>query len=80
MGDERHHDGNFHELAEELLGDIANPHLEPEWWFDVRTKQAELGPQSPSSDRIGPFKTREEALRAEQIVAERAAAWNDEDD
>lgn len=82
MADEqhRHGDGYFHELGEEALDAIADPHLGPEWWFNVKTRQVEEGPQSLGSDRLGPFKTREGAERAEEIIAERARAWNEEQD
>ncbi|GAA2187866.1 hypothetical protein GCM10009786_14580 [Leucobacter alluvii] len=49
------------------------------FWFNTRTGQVEDGPQSLSVDRIGPFATREEAARAEEIVAERARKWREEE-
>ncbi len=49
------------------------------FWFNTRTGQVEDGPQSLSVDRIGPFATREEAARAEEIVAERARRWREEE-
>ncbi|MGW9021955.1 methionine aminopeptidase [Leucobacter chromiiresistens] len=49
------------------------------YWFNSRTGQVEEGPQSLSVDRIGPFATREEAARAEDIVAERARKWREEE-
>jgi len=49
---------------------------EPEtYWFNSRTGEVEVGPQSLGLDRVGPFATREEAERATEIVAERARAW-----
>ena len=42
------------------------------YWFNPRTKQVERGPQSIALDRYGPFDTIEEAVRAEEIIAERA--------
>jgi len=45
------------------------------WWFNNKTGEAEEGPKSLGSDRDGPFATREEALRAPQILAERARQW-----
>ncbi len=50
-----------------------------EWWYNDRTGEVEEGPQSLANERIGPFPTREEALRAPEIVAERARAWAAED-
>lgn len=49
------------------------------FWFNTRTREVEQGPQSLGSDRLGPFQTREEAARAEEIVAERARKWAEED-
>lgn len=45
---------------------------EKRFWFNTRTRQVEEGPKSLGLDRIGPFTSREEALRAEEIVKERA--------
>jgi len=53
---------------------------ETEYWYNDRTGEVEVGPQSLAIDRIGPFKTREEAERALEIVAERAAEWRAESD
>ena len=50
-----------------------------QWWYNDRTGEVEEGPQSLGIDRIGPFDTREEALRAPEIVAERSRAWAAED-
>ncbi|WP_053353106.1 MULTISPECIES: hypothetical protein [Leucobacter] len=49
------------------------------YWYNSRTGDIEEGPQSLSVDRIGPFATREEAARANEIVAERARAWREEE-
>ena len=50
-----------------------------EWWFNTKTQQVEEGPQSLAADRVGPFGTREEAARANEIIAERSRAWAAED-
>lgn len=50
-----------------------------EWWFNHKTKQVEEGPQSLGSDRDGPFASREEAARSQEIIAERARRWAAED-
>jgi len=52
---------------------------EVEYWYNDRTGEVEKGPQSLGTERIGPFSTAEEAARAPQIVAERAARWREED-
>ncbi|MBL3686992.1 methionine aminopeptidase [Leucobacter zeae] len=49
------------------------------YWFNTRTGEVEEGPQSLSVDRIGPFASRDEAARANEIVAERAKRWAEED-
>ena len=46
-----------------------------EFWFNTRTGEVEEGPQSLGSERYGPFATREEAARANDIVKQRAEAW-----
>lgn len=55
----------------------------PKYWFNIRTRQVELGLRSSSEDRIGPFETEAEAANAEAIVKARAEAWraqeNEED-
>ncbi len=47
----------------------------PKYWFNIRTKQVELGLRSSSEDRIGPFETEAEAAKAEAIVKARSEAW-----
>ena len=49
------------------------------YWYNTRTGEVEEGPQSLAKDRLGPFESREEAARAEEIVAERARKWAEED-
>jgi hypothetical protein len=50
-----------------------------EYWFNLKTKQVEVGKQSAAIYRVGPFATRQEAEQAEKLLAERAAAWRKED-
>lgn len=50
-----------------------------EWWYNTRTGEVEEGPQSLQFDRVGPFESREDALRAPEIIAERSRAWAAED-
>ena len=50
------------------------------YWWNSRLKVVEVGPVSKALDRVGPFKTRAEAERAEQILAERAAAWREQEE
>lgn len=46
-----------------------------QWWYNHRTGQVEEGPQSLSSDRDGPYATREDAEHAPEIARRRAAEW-----
>jgi hypothetical protein len=56
--------------------------LEPsrEFWFNLKTKEVESGPQSLSMDRVGPFASFEEAAKAPQIIADRARRIREEAD
>jgi hypothetical protein len=45
---------------------------EVQYWFNTKTGKVEVGPQSLSLHRVGPFATKEEAGRALEIIAERA--------
>jgi hypothetical protein len=54
--------------------------MEKRYWFNTKTKSVEEGPKSLGLDRIGPFSTYQEAMRAEQIVKDRARAIAEEDD
>ncbi|WP_036319188.1 hypothetical protein [Microbacterium indicum] len=51
-----------------------------EFWFNMRTRLVEEGPQSGSLDLAGPFATREEAERAPEVLARRSQAWEDDDE
>jgi len=42
-----------------------------QFWFNVATRKVERGPQSLALNRLGPFDTEEDALRAEEIVRRR---------
>jgi len=49
------------------------------WWFNISTGEAEFGLLAPAPNRIGPFESREEALKAPAIIAARSKAWAQED-
>ena len=53
---------------------------EPEFWFNTKTNQVEVGKQSAASYRIGPFNSREDAAKALTLIAERARLLRQEDD
>ena len=50
------------------------------WWYNHKTGEVEEGPQSLGSDRDGPFESREDALRAPEIAAERSREWREEEE
>ena len=54
--------------------------MEPsrEYWYNSKTNEVEVGPQSLSLDRIGPFGTYAEAARALDVIAERARRIKEE--
>jgi hypothetical protein len=51
----------------------------PKYWFNMRTKQVEVGLKSSSEDRIGPFDSAAEAAKAEAIVRARSQAWAEQE-
>lgn len=51
-----------------------------QFWFNLNTGQVEVGKQTAAIYRVGPFSSREEAARALQVLAERARAWQSEED
>lgn len=50
-----------------------------QWWFNNKTGEVEFGPQSLGMDRDGPYKSKEDALRAPEIARQRAQAWEADD-
>ena len=58
--------------------ELADPD-DPTWWYNIHTREVEHGRVSPGPDRLGPFKTKEDAARALEIVKQRAREWADED-
>jgi len=54
--------------------------LQQEYWFNTHTGQVEVGKQSIALHRLGPFSSREEAERAPEVIAKRAAAWREEEE
>jgi hypothetical protein len=50
-----------------------------EYWFNTKTNEVEIGKQSLSLDRLGPFSTLEDAKNALEIVSRRAKALRQED-
>ena len=50
-----------------------------QWYFNINTERAELGPQSPVAQRMGPYKSRQDALNAWEIARKRNKAWDQAD-
>lgn len=55
------------------------PASDGEFWYNLVTRQVERGKQSPGADRAGPFATADEAARAPEILARRAADWREDE-
>ena len=49
-----------------------------QWYFNTVKEQAELGMVSPIEQRMGPYKTKEDAEHAWDIVVDRNARWEEE--
>ena len=49
------------------------------WWYNSRTGETELGPQSNSIDRVGPFDTQAEAAHAPEKLRQNSEKWAAED-
>lgn len=45
------------------------------FWYNMHSGEVELGYQSPSVDRVGPFETRELAERALVKLRENSERW-----
>ena len=58
---------------------MARPFTEEGWWYNHKTGEVEFGRQSAGMFRDGPYPTKEEALRAPEIWAERSKAWDDDE-
>lgn len=43
----------------------------PQYWYNLNTKQVEVGPQSPAAFRAGPFTSSEEAANAPELFRKR---------
>lgn len=50
-----------------------------EWYYNTVTGEVEEGPQSPMQNRLGPYKTREDAQKALEIAKKHNKKWDDQD-
>jgi hypothetical protein len=51
-----------------------------EWFYCLKHKKAEEGPECPAKDRFGPYPTRAEAEHAMERNAERNREWDAADE
>jgi hypothetical protein len=49
-----------------------------EWYYCLRHRRVEEGPDCPARNRLGPYPTRAEAEQAIDIVAERNDEWDND--
>lgn len=49
-----------------------------EWYYCLRHKKVEEGPECPGKDRLGPYATPAEAARAIETVHERNEDWDND--
>ena len=49
-----------------------------EFYYCLKHRKAEEGPECPAKNRLGPYATREEAEHAIDIVGERNRAWDND--
>lgn len=52
----------------------------PEFWFNLRTLEVEVGRQAPAPDRVGPFLSEAEAKAALETLRARSTKWAEEED
>ena len=50
-----------------------------DFWFNPGTGEVEEGKVSPWAERMGPYRTREEAEQALKRAETRSTAWDEED-
>jgi hypothetical protein len=62
-----------------ILGRFVTLTHKIEYWFNTKTQSVEVGMQSLSLERIGPFASFQEAEKALEIIAERAKIAREED-
>ncbi|MBU7599358.1 hypothetical protein JGS22_017485 [Streptomyces sp. P38-E01] len=49
-----------------------------EWYYCLKHRKVEEGPECPAKDRLGPYESREEAAQAVQIAHERNVKWSND--
>lgn len=51
-----------------------------QYWYNMKTREVEYGRLSPTTDRVGPFKTEEDAQNAPAILRKHVEEWDAEDE
>ncbi len=46
------------------------------WWYCLKHNRVEQGPGCPDKDRLGPYRTEQEAARALETVRRRNEEWD----
>lgn len=49
-----------------------------EWYYCLKHRKVEEGPECPAKDRLGPYESREEAADAMEIARERNVKWRND--
>jgi hypothetical protein len=49
-----------------------------EWYYCLKHRKVEEGPECPAKDRLGPYATNDEAAQAIEIARDRETAWRED--
>ncbi|MCK1796174.1 hypothetical protein MTQ01_09185 [Streptomyces sp. XM4193] len=49
-----------------------------EWYYCLKHRKVEEGPECPAKDRLGPYESRDEAAQAMEIAHERNVKWSND--
>lgn len=52
----------------------------PEFWFNLKTLEVEVGRKSAAPYRVGPFETKDEAKAALSTLKARSSEWSAEEE
>jgi hypothetical protein len=62
------------------IDDLNSDGSPVEFWFNTKTGEVEEGRLSAAPYRVGPFKSKDEAERALELLAERSRLWASEEE
>lgn len=60
-------------------GGMSTEDTGEKYYFNLRTREVEQGPQSIWADRLGPYDTYDEAVKALDRAKERNEIWDEQD-